>query len=169
MAKKIKAKKTAEKKKLTPAAKSTVKKQAKPATKPKKAAVKKAAAKKTVKKAAAKKPVAKKAVKKVAATTKKKKAIKPAVKKTATKKTAEKIAAKKSLKLPVIAVHEEAPPIIPINELIEKVIAQDPIRSFDKHVFSKATAKGDPRSKLHLNTKSKKPKMPSAKKPLWKK
>ena len=117
-----------------------------------------------------KKAVVKKAIKKAAATPKKKKtAVKSAVKKVAIKKAAKKIVAKKSLKLPVIAIHKKTPPIIPISELIEKVIAQDPIRKFDKHEFSKATAKGDPHSKLHLNTKSKKQKMPSSKKPLWKK
>ena len=46
---------------------------------------------------------------------------------------------------------------------------EDPLRSFDKHEFQKATAKGDPRSKLHLSTLGKKPIRPSGKKPLWNK
>ena len=61
------------------------------------------------------------------------------------------------------------PAIIPIEVLIEKVIKEDPLRVFDKHVYQKATAKGDPHKKLYFNNKSKKAKMPSNKKPLWRK
>ncbi|HQW83033.1 MAG TPA: hypothetical protein PK987_01155 [Ferruginibacter sp.] len=61
------------------------------------------------------------------------------------------------------------PAIIPIEILIEKVMNKDPLRAFDKHVFQKTTAKGDPHKRLRLNNKSKKAILPSNKKPLWRK
>ena len=47
------------------------------------------------------------------------------------------------------------------------VNVEDPVRSFDKHVFEKATVKGDPKKKLHLSSVSKRSIRPSGKKPLW--
>jgi hypothetical protein len=62
------------------------------------------------------------------------------------------------------------PGIIPIDVQIEKVLRnEDPLRVFDKHVFKKATAKGDPRHNMPISSKPKRSKMPSAKKPLWRK
>ncbi len=46
---------------------------------------------------------------------------------------------------------------------------EDPLTSFDKHVFQKATTKGDPHSKLHLSSVNKSTIRPSGKKPLWRK
>ena len=110
----------------------------------KKATKKAVASKPAIKKVAAKKPAAKKAV-----------AVKPVVKVEKTR---------------LVRVAAEMPTIIPIEVLIEHAIqTEDPLRRFDKHAFSKATSKGDPHSKIHLNTKSKRPKLPSSKKPLWRK
>jgi colicin import membrane protein len=46
---------------------------------------------------------------------------------------------------------------------------EDPLTAFDKHVFEKATAKGDPQSKLRLSSVNKSSIKPSGKKPLWNK
>ena len=60
--------------------------------------------------------------------------------------------------------------IIPIDLQIEKVLQnEDPIRVFDKNVFNKATAKSDPRHNMPISSKPKRSKMPSSKKPLWRK
>lgn len=135
-------------------------------------------------KAKTKKAGAKEAAPKTTTTKKKatKKAVasKPAIKKVAAKKPAAKkaVAVKPVAVKPVVKVEKtrlvrvaaEMPTIIPIEVLIEHAIqTEDPLRRFDKHAFSKATSKGDPHSKIHLNTKSKRPKLPSSKKPLWRK
>ncbi|MBX2933072.1 MAG: histone H1-like repetitive region-containing protein [Ferruginibacter sp.] len=196
MAKKIKTKvkKTAPNK-VTTKKSSSAKKQAKK-TISKKAAVRKPVAKKStakkkvVKKTNSQKTVAKKttskkvAVKKVAAkktVSKKAAAVKAPIKKSATKKPAVKQKPAAAVPKPVLPALPAAlpapeqhallpePAIIPIEVLIEKVIKEDPIHIFDKHVYQKATAKGDPHKKLYFNNKSKKAKMPSNKKPLWRK
>jgi hypothetical protein len=46
---------------------------------------------------------------------------------------------------------------------------EHPLTAFDKHVFEKATAKGDPQSKLRLSSVNKSTIKPSGKKPLWNK
>ena len=46
-------------------------------------------------------------------------------------------------------------------------VTEDPVQAFDKNTFNKATAKGDPHSKLHLSSKPKNAIKPSGKKPLW--
>jgi hypothetical protein len=185
MAKKVKAaaKKTAAKK---PAVKKAIAK--KRASRQVKKTVKKA----VLKKAASKKTVAKKAVvKKVGV---KKIAVKPAshtgrktttYKKAVSKKPAASPVTEKITLPPVIQMVHDLPPalpppehhallpergIIPIEVQIEKVVKnEDPIRLFDKHFFKKATAKADPRHNMAISSKPKRSKMPSAKKPLWRK
>ena len=49
------------------------------------------------------------------------------------------------------------------------VKTEDPVRTFDKHMFEKATSKGDPHSKLHLSSAGKNPIRPSVKKTFWRK
>lgn len=56
-----------------------------------------------------------------------------------------------------------------ITETNEAIQNEDPVTTFDKHAFEKATAKGDPHSKLQLNSNSKGSIRPSGKKPLWRK
>jgi hypothetical protein len=51
----------------------------------------------------------------------------------------------------------------------EAVQTEDPVKTFDKNAFAKATKKGDPHSKLYLNSNGKGSIRPSGKKPLWKK
>ena len=149
---------------------------------PKKAAPKKAIAKKTVskkavvkkaavKKAVAKKPVAKKATaKKVIAP---KKAIAkptPAKKKVAAKSTQVSAApamAELSEELVEKAANtSNSKPMIAPGDGLNAAPVTDPVQAFDKNVFNKATAKGDPHSKLHLS-KAKNTIKPSGKKPLW--
>jgi hypothetical protein len=55
------------------------------------------------------------------------------------------------------------------NGLTVPAKIEDPLTSFDKHVFQKATAKGDPHSKLYLSSVNKSSIRPSGKKPLWRK
>ena len=55
------------------------------------------------------------------------------------------------------------------NGLTVPAKIEDPLTSFDKHVFQKATTKGDPHSKLHLSSVNKSTIRPSGKKPLWRK
>jgi hypothetical protein len=55
------------------------------------------------------------------------------------------------------------------NGLTVPAKIEDPLTSFDKHVFQKATTKGDPHSKLHLSSVNKSSIRPSGKKPLWRK
>jgi Family of unknown function (DUF6496) len=55
------------------------------------------------------------------------------------------------------------------NGLTVPAKIEDPLTSFDKHVYQKATAKGDPHSKLHLSSVNKSTIRPSGKKPLWRK
>ena len=55
------------------------------------------------------------------------------------------------------------------NALTVPVKIEDPLTSFDKHVYQKATTKGDPHSKLHLSSVNKSSIRPSGKKPLWRK
>ena len=55
------------------------------------------------------------------------------------------------------------------NGLTVPAKREDPLTSFDKHVFQKATTKGDPHSKLHLSSVNKSTIRPSGKKPLWRK
>jgi hypothetical protein len=49
--------------------------------------------------------------------------------------------------------------------LNEPVKIEDPVRTFDRHMFEKATAKGDPHSKLHLSSAGKSPIRLSRKRP----
>ena len=167
------------------------KKPAKKAAAPQKA-IKKVAAKKVApKKAAPKKAIAKKAAPKKAVV--KKAAVKKAVaKKPVAKKV---IAPKKTIAKPMPAKKKVAAKSTPVSaapamaqlseELVEKAAntsnskpmiapadglnaapVTDPVQAFDKNVFNKATAKGDPHSKLHLS-KAKNTIKPSGKKPLW--
>lgn len=55
------------------------------------------------------------------------------------------------------------------NGLTVAAKIEDPLTSFDKHVFQKATIKGDPHGKLHLSSVNKSSIRPSGKKPLWRK
>ncbi len=55
------------------------------------------------------------------------------------------------------------------NGLTVSAKIEDPLTSFDKHVYQKATTKGDPHSKLHLSSVNKSSIRPSGKKPLWRK
>jgi hypothetical protein len=174
-------------KKVT-APKKIIKKVAAKKVAPKKAAPKKAIAKKlapqksTVKKSIVKKPAVKKAV---------------AKKSVAKKVTAKKIIpAKKAIAKPVAVKKKVAAKPTPVSdapamaelseELVEKAAntsnnkpmiaprngldtapVTDPVQAFDKNAFNKATAKGDPHSRLHLSSKPKNAIKPSGKKPLW--
>lgn len=151
---------------------------------PKKIAAKNAAPKKaTVKKAAVKKATAKKpVVKKAAAKKISKKAVVP--KKAVAKPGPKPVPAKKKAAAKPKAI-STAPAMIELSEeLVEKAAniskpmmapvdgldtapVTDPIQSFDKKAFNKATSKGDPHSKLHLSSKPKNAIKPSGKKPLW--
>ena len=139
---------------------------------PKKAVAKKTPTKKsTPKKAAGKKPAAKIAPKKTVNTKK------PLISKSSKPKTKP---VKASLPAPAELSEELAEQTVHNEQVVNQDTdqghglnpverAEDPIRSFDKHEFQKATAKGDPRSKLHLSAAGKKPIRPSGKKPLWNK
>ncbi|MBK8609307.1 MAG: hypothetical protein IPL84_05005 [Chitinophagaceae bacterium] len=146
----------------------------------KKSALKKAVPKKSnVKKAPAKKPIVKKAAKKVAvkkkiqgtALTAKKEVIKKiTIKKAAAKNAVVKKHIIKRVKAKIIHPPAGMPHIIPIDALIDHAVkTEDPMMRFDKEVFKKATSKVDPRHNMLISSKSKKTKMPSAKKPLWRK
>ncbi len=156
----------------------TKKKQAPAKVGAKKPQVKKVAAKKTVikkkkapAKAVAKKIIAKKAVPK-----------KQIIKKKATpaKATKPKATKPKATKPKAIPAKTIAPPTtIQSEETLEKathinetgrqqmmvtgdgldasVKTEDPVTTFDKHMFQKATAKGDPHSKIHLASAGKNP------------
>jgi len=148
---------------------------------------KKAPVKKTTpKKVAVKKPVAKKAVVKKPVTKviaiKKPAAVKPAPAKKALKTALpvrNKNVAKKQtvpvavpIQLPDALVVNAAnighPMIQPGDGLTETAAAtEDTVKSFDKNVFNKATAKGDPHSNRNLSSKPKNAIKPSGKKPLW--
>lgn len=146
----------------------------------KKAGLKKSASKKTIiKKAAVKKAAPKKALPKKAAANK----LTPVNKKAANKKQAIKKEIKENtnLEAPTELSEEltQQPP--EPNQIINPVIEpsgdalkvpvkiEDPLTSFDKHVYQKATIKGDPHSKLHLSSVNKSTIRPSGKKPLWRK
>ena len=193
--KKVLAKKAAPKKAI--AKKAVAKKAVakKPVTK--KAPVKKVAPKKVVakkppvKKAAPKKAAPKKAaVKKV--TPKKiappKRVIAKQAPVKAVTKPAQPVVSKKAVAKPVAkpAVVSLTPASELSEELVEKAantskqmmipgdglneappVTEDPVQAFDKNTFNKATAKGDPHSKLHLSSKPKNAIKPSGKKPLW--
>ena len=174
--KKVVAKKAAAKKKA-PAKRSS----------PKKAVAKKVSVKKPVaKKAVAKKVVVKKALSKKVA---KKKAapqkIVPA--KVVTKKP---VAQVKMIFPEVLPVTATTPPVSVLpDDLVGKaanvetdvtklmvpgsndapLITEDPVTAFDKNVFNKATAKGDPHSNMQFSSKPKNAVKPSGKKPLWRK
>ncbi len=175
MVKKAPAKKVVVKK--TAVKKSTAKKPAVKAVAPvkKKVVAKKAAAKKTVKKAAVNKPVIKKAPVK-----------KPVIKKVITvktpvrvKPTARKVIAKKQMapieapiQLPDATVENAAninkPMMSPGDGLnAAPLITEGPVKTFDKNVFNKVTAKGDPHGNRHFSSKPKNTIKPSGKKPLW--
>jgi len=148
----------------------------------KKAAPKKAIAKKiTSKKAVIKKPALKKPIPKKAVT-----------KKEVPKKTIIKLPPKKLLPVKEEQQKKEVPEVTSLPEgLVEEpnntitadnaidepsgsglqmpVTIEDPVTSFDKHMFEKATAKGDPHSKLHLSSVKKGSVRPAGKKPLWRK
>ena len=145
----------------------------------KKAPTKKVAAKKSaVKKAALKKVSNKKAV--VKKTVRKT----PVSKKAATKKQAVPVRSKpksaQAKPIPVTAIKQ--PGKIEEKAVNNNIVhatsnaagneltvtkTEDPLNTFDKHEFQKATSKGDPRSKLHLNRTSKSAIRRSGKKPLW--
>ena len=164
IAKKV-VKKAAVKKAVTkPAAKNVKKAAVKPvSSKGKKAAPKKVIAKKAITNKIVKKaPVKKVAVKRV---------VKPAQ---PAKVVAKKKAAPVSwpVQLPDATVENAANSnqqmLIPDNglqEAPEKTV--DPVTSFDKNVFNKATSKGDPHSNRHFSSKPKNTIKPSGKKPLW--
>ena len=57
-------------------------------------------------------------------------------------------------------------PIMAPGDGLHTAPVTDPVQAFDKKAFNKATAKGDPHSKLHLS-KAKNTIKPSGKKPLW--
>lgn len=165
---------------------------AKPASpKGRKAIVKKAVKKAAPKKVAAKKPthsalrVAKKAVVKKPVA---KKTI--AIKKLVPVKTAPaKVAIKKAVAKKIVVKKKAAPVVSPIllpDATVENaanintqmmvpgdglneapVKTEDPVKIFDKNVFNKATAKGDPHSNMHFSSKPKNAIKPSGKKPLW--
>lgn len=188
VAKKVSVKKAAQKK--VTAKKSTVKKSSHKKTIAKKPATKKAARKKVAAKrpAAKRTPVKKVTPKKVAP---KKPAIKkPPVRKVVAKKKAAPVKATRPTAIPEAA---SLPPATELSEeLVEKAANinetgqpqmmvpgdslnttpaknEDPVTIFDKNVFNKATAKGDPHSNMHLSSVRKGSVKPSGKKPLWRK
>ncbi len=147
---------------------------------PQKAVSKKASSKKApIKKSISKKTAPKKALPKKAAVNKST----TVNKKTANKKQGIKKPTKENTSLPSpTELSEELtqqPPgpdqiINPVKEpsgdaLKVPVKIEDPLTSFDKHVYQKATTKGDPHSKLHLSSVNKSTIRPSGKKPLWRK
>lgn len=146
---------------------------------PKKAIAKKAAPQKSavkkpaVKKAVAKKPVAKKVTPKKVIPAKKTIAKPVAVKKKVAAKpkaiAASSIPAMDELSEELVEkaanTNSSKPMMAPGNGL-DTTPATDPVQAFDKNAFNKATAKGDPHSKLHLS-KAKNTIKPSGKKPLW--
>lgn len=163
--------------------KSAVKRSTKIAVKKKavkKTAVKKIATKRPIKKVAPKK-AGKKAVTKTvvrSAAIKKKAAAPVVISKKPWLKNPEKLKLPPVINIAEVLTAEQPvqhavipePAIIPLEVLIDQFIKNDePVRTFDRRFYSKATAKGDPRSKLQLSNKSKRAKMPSSKKPLWRK
>lgn len=150
---------------------------------PKKVAAKKPAIKKVVaKKPATKKVVAKKPIAKKVIAVKRSKLVKPVAVKVAVKPAllaATKPVVKKQpaqvaapIQLPDAIVENAAnishPMMVPGDGLDEAVAATpDPVKTFDKNVFNKATAKGDPHSNRNLSSKPKNAIKPSGKKPLW--
>lgn len=141
---------------------------------PQKSAVKKSIVKKpAVKKAVAKKPVAKKVTPKKVIPAKKTIAKPVAVKKKVAAKpkaiAASSIPAMDELSEELVEkaanTNSSKPMMAPGNGL-DTTPATDPVQAFDKNAFNKATAKGDPHSKLHLS-KAKNTIKPSGKKPLW--
>lgn len=149
--------------------------------------------KKVVKKAAVKK-VKKAPVKPVSSKGKKAAPIKVVAKKSITKKivnkaSVKKVAVKKPVAKKVIAKKKTAPVLWPVqlpdatvenaaNSNQQMLIpdnglqeapkkTEDPVKTFDKNVFNKATSKGDPHSNRHFSSKPKNTIKPSGKKPLW--
>ena len=140
--------------------------------------------KKAIKKVTSKKPVVNKnAPKKSAVKNKVPQKTFPVNKKAVAKKQALKKRVKENTSLPApTELLEELTPqqpqpneiINPVKEpsgnaLTVPVKIEDPLTSFDKHVYQKATTKGDPHSKLHLSSVNKSSIRPSGKKPLWRK
>ena len=188
VAKKPSVKKAAPKKVATK--KSIVKKAA-----PKKAVAKKAISKKiTAKKAAVKKSPAKRVAAKKPAPAKPVIKKTAAIKVVPAKVVAKKQAAPAKINRPTAI--PEAASIPPATELSEELVekaaninetgqpqmmepgdslntapakTEDPVTIFDKSVFNKATAKGDPHSNMHLSPVRKGSVKPSGKKPLWRK
>jgi len=181
-AKKAVAKPAARKGKKAASKKVAVKKAAPKKAVAKKAVVKKTVSKKvTVKKAAAKKlPIKKVAAAKVAA-----KPTLPVVK----KKTVL-VKRPKPAIIPVPAAVSLPPVEEQSEDLVGKaanldagngvmipgngpndapLLTEDPIKTFDKNVFNKATKKGNPHSNLQFSSKPKNAVKPSGKKPLWNK
>lgn len=154
---------------------------AKPASpKGRKAIVKKVVKKAAPKKVAAKKAVVKKPLAKKAIAIKKLVPVKPAPAKVAVKKAVVKKIVVKKKAAPVVspillpdATVENAANIntqmmVPGDGLNEAPVkTEDPVKIFDKNVFNKATAKGDPHSNMHFSSKPKNAIKPSGKKPLW--
>lgn len=181
-AKKVVAKPAARKGKKAVPKKVAVKKSAPKKSAAKKATVKKVVTKKvTVKKAAAKKPP----VKKVAAAKVAAKPVSPVVK----KKTVL-VKRPRALVIPIPAAVSLPPVEEQSEDLVGKAanldagnglmlpgsgstdalrVTEDPIKTFDKNVFNKATAKGNPHSNLQFSSKPKNAVKPSGKKPLWNK
>ncbi len=59
--------------------------------------------------------------------------------------------------------------MVPGDGLNAAPVAENPATVFDRNVFNKATAKGDPHSGMQISSVPKGAKKPSAKKPLWRK
>lgn len=59
--------------------------------------------------------------------------------------------------------------MVPGDGLNAAPVAENPVTLFDRNVFNKATAKGDPHSGMQISSVPKGAKKPSAKKPLWRK
>lgn len=149
----------------------------------KKPAIKKPVAKKAiVKKAASKKPVAKKTavIKVVPAKAIARPASPAAKKKTTPLKTKKPIEIPDTASLPPASelseelvekaanINGSKPMVVPGGGLNEAApVTTDPVQAFDKNVFNKATAKGDPHSNLQFSSKPKNSIRPSGKKPLW--
>ena len=182
--KKVLAKKVAPKKAI--AKKAVAKKPVAKKAVAKKPVAKKAPVKKVApKKAAPKKAAVKNVTSKKIASPKKIIAKQPPVK-TVTK-PAQPAVSKKAVAKPVAK--PAAVSVTPLSELSEELVekaantnigkpmapgdgvntpaTEDPVQAFDKNTFNKATAKGDPHSKLHLSSKPKNAIKPSGKKPLW--
>ena len=165
VAKKPVAKKAVAKKPV--AKKAPVKKVAPKKAAPKKAAVKNVTSKKIAspKKIIAKQPPVKTVTKPAQPVVSKKAVAKPVAKPAVVSLTP---ASELSEELVEKAANTSKQMMVPGDGLNEApTVTEDPVQAFDKNTFNKATAKGDPHSKLHLSSKPKNAIKPSGKKPLW--